>query len=129
MRLMHLGFKSYVIGEIVTPPVNPNDVFLTISRTLSNEMISVAIDKAKNCKAKIAVISSKDDSYLLKKTDIFVIVPDSKSNTINIPETNTPLGTLFEISTMVFLDCVVIELMRRLGITEKDMEARHANIQ
>lgn len=129
MRLMHLGFKSHVISEVVTPPVNSDDVFLTISRTLSNELISVVIDKAKNCKAKIIVISSKDDSYLLKKADNFVIIPDFKSNTANIPELNTPLGTLFEISTMMLLDCVVVELMSRLGITEKDMEARHANIQ
>jgi 6-phospho-3-hexuloisomerase len=129
MRLMHLGFNSHVIGEVVTPPVNPDDVFLTISRTLSNELISVAIDKAKNCKAKIIVISSKDDSYLLIKADNFVIVPDFKSNTANISEMNAPLGTLFEISTMMLLDCVVIELMSRLGITENDMEARHANIQ
>src|SRR5947209_18151169 len=28
MRLMHAGFKSYVVGEMVTPPVGPGDVFL-----------------------------------------------------------------------------------------------------
>src|ERR1700676_840936 len=27
MRLMHAGFKSYVVGEMVTPPVGPGDVF------------------------------------------------------------------------------------------------------
>ena len=128
MRLMHLGFKSHVIGEVVTPPVNPDDVFLTISKTLSKELISVAIDNAKNCKAKIIVISSKDDSSLLKKADNFVIMPDYKSNTAKISELNAPLGTLFEISTMILLDCVIIELMDRLGINEKDMKARHANI-
>ena len=128
MRLMHLGFKSHVIGEVVTPPVNPDDVFLTISKTISNTLISTAIDNAKNCKAKIIVISSKDDNSLLKKTDNFVIIPEFKSNTAKISELNAPLGTLFEISTMILLDCVTIELMDRLGITEKDMEARHANI-
>ena len=29
MRLMHAGFKSYVVGEMVTPPVGPGDVFFT----------------------------------------------------------------------------------------------------
>jgi 6-phospho-3-hexuloisomerase len=29
MRLMHAGFKSYLVGEMVTPPVGPGDVFLT----------------------------------------------------------------------------------------------------
>jgi 6-phospho-3-hexuloisomerase len=27
MRLMHAGFSSYVVGEMVTPPVRPGDVF------------------------------------------------------------------------------------------------------
>jgi 6-phospho-3-hexuloisomerase len=29
MRLMHAGFKSYVVGEMVTPPVGPGDIFFT----------------------------------------------------------------------------------------------------
>src|SRR6476620_10647785 len=29
MRLMHAGFKSYVVGEMVTPPVLGGDVFFT----------------------------------------------------------------------------------------------------
>ena len=28
MRLMHAGFKSYVVGEMVTPAVGPGDLFL-----------------------------------------------------------------------------------------------------
>ena len=30
MRLMHAGFKSYVVGEMVTPPVGRGDVFLLV---------------------------------------------------------------------------------------------------
>ena len=40
-----------------------------------------------------------------------------------------PLGTLFEIGTMVFLDSIIAELMHRLGKTEKEMKARHATIE
>jgi 6-phospho-3-hexuloisomerase len=29
MRLMHAGFKSYVVGEMVTPPVGAGDIFFT----------------------------------------------------------------------------------------------------
>ena len=30
MRLMHAGFKSYVVGEMVTPPVGPGTSFLPV---------------------------------------------------------------------------------------------------
>jgi D-arabinose 5-phosphate isomerase GutQ len=29
MRLMHAGFKSYVVGEMVIPPVGAGDIFFT----------------------------------------------------------------------------------------------------
>ncbi|MCW4038461.1 MAG: SIS domain-containing protein [Candidatus Bathyarchaeota archaeon] len=128
MRLMHLGFKSHVIGEVITPAVNAEDVFIVISRTLSNKAIPPAINIAKNCKARIVVITSKD-SPTLKKADNLLVVPDLKSNAVRTPSANTPLGTLFEISTMVLLDCAVAELMHRMGITEEEMEARHANVE
>ena len=129
MRLMHLGFKSHVIGEVITPAVNAEDVFLVISRTLSNKVIPPAIDVAKSYKARIVVITSKGDSPTLKKADNLIVIPDLKSNAVRTSSANTPLGTLFEVSTMVLLDCVVSELMHRMGITEKEMEARHANIE
>jgi 6-phospho-3-hexuloisomerase len=129
MRLMHLGFKSYVIGEVITPAINAEDVFIVISRTLSNKAIPPAINIAKNCKARVVVITSKEDSPPLKKGDDLLVVPDLKSNATKTPSANTPLGTLFEVSTMVLLDCVVAELMHQMGITEEEMEARHANIE
>jgi len=129
MRLMHLGFKSYVISEVTTPAVNAEDVFIVISRTLSNEVIPPVIDIATKCKARIVVLTSKRDSPTLKKADDLLVVPDLKSNADRTPSANTPLGTLFEVSTMVLLDCVVAELMHRMGITEEEMEARHANVE
>jgi 6-phospho-3-hexuloisomerase len=43
--------------------------------------------------------------------------------------TLAPLGTLFEISVLVFLDSLIVELMGRLKITEDDMRVRHATIE
>ena len=44
-------------------------------------------------------------------------------------ELMAPLGTVFEISLMTFLDGVVVELMRRLGLTESELKKRHATIE
>jgi 6-phospho-3-hexuloisomerase len=38
---------------------------------------------------------------------------------------NAPLGTMFELSIMVFLDSIIAEIMQRLGIHEIDMRKRH----
>jgi D-arabinose 5-phosphate isomerase GutQ len=42
-------------------------------------------------------------------------------------EAMAPLGTVFEISLMTFLDAVVVELMHRLSLGESEL-ARHAAI-
>ncbi len=128
MRLMHLGFKSYVVGETVTPAVGAGDIFLVVSKTLSHEPLSVAVDEAKRFRARIAVITS-GDGHVLEKADSLVVIPDLKSAVVEASETCLPMGTLFEISAMVLLDCVVAELMSRLNVTEEDVEKRHANIQ
>lgn len=41
----------------------------------------------------------------------------------------TPLGSIFEINSMVFLDSLVVEFMHRLGRTEADLKRRHATIE
>ena len=37
-----------------------------------------------------------------------------------------PLGTVFEDATLLFFDALVPGLMKRLGLTEKDMRNNHA---
>jgi len=40
-----------------------------------------------------------------------------------------PLGTLFELSTMVFLDGVIVLLMKEGKVSEEEMKKRHANLE
>ncbi len=129
MRLMHMGFKSYVIGEVVTPAVGVKDIFLVISKNLTDGALLLVAEMAENLGARVILITSSEDSSKLKKAGGFILIPDLKSSTTTIPEVQIPLGTLFEISATIVLDCVVGELMYRLGITEVQMEKRHANIQ
>ena len=37
----------------------------------------------------------------------------------------TPLGTAFELTTLVFLDGIVSELMEKMKQTESDLQSRH----
>jgi len=42
---------------------------------------------------------------------------------------NAPLGTMFELSCMIFLDSIIAELMQRIGASELDLRKRHANAE
>ena len=41
----------------------------------------------------------------------------------------TPLGTAFELTSLVFLDALVPELMDVMDVTEEDLKARHTNLE
>ena len=41
----------------------------------------------------------------------------------------TPLGTAFELTTLVFLDAIVSELMEKMEQTESDLKARHTVLE
>jgi 6-phospho-3-hexuloisomerase len=41
----------------------------------------------------------------------------------------SPLGTLFEVSTLIFLDALIAQLMDKMGKTEDDLKKRHTVLE
>lgn len=139
MRLMHLGFDVYVVGETIMPPMNPGDILIAVSGSGRTRTVVAVAEAAKATGAEIIALTSYPDSPLAKLADIVVRIPGRTKLAVEedylirqvrgIHEPLAPLGTLFEVTTMVFLDGIVIELMHRLGISEEEMKERHANIE
>jgi 6-phospho-3-hexuloisomerase len=48
---------------------------------------------------------------------------------LGIHEPLTPLGTLFELSAMIYLDALISEIVELMGKSEEDLARRHANIE
>lgn len=139
MRLMHLGFHVYVIGETITPAAGKGDVLVAISGSGRTMIVVTVAQVAKQVDAKVIAITSHPDSPLGKLADHIVFVPGRTKisdetdyfsrQILGIHEPLAPLGTLFEICSMVFLESIISELMHRLGKTEEDLRARHATIE
>jgi 6-phospho-3-hexuloisomerase len=139
MRLRHLGARSYVVGETITPSVEEGDLLVAISGSGSTQIVVAAAEAAKRMKAKVAAITTYYDSPLGRLADLVVFVPGRTKlasmddyfarQILGIHEPLSPLGTLFEDASMVVLDAVVAELMKRLGKNESELARRHANIE
>lgn len=139
MRLMHLGINVFVIGETVTPAIEEGDLLITISGSGETTSVVSAAKIARNAKAKVALITSYPDSSTGKLADCIVMV---KGRTKLLGDKDflmrqikgehyslAPLGTLFEISVLIFMDSLVAELMARLKKSEDYMRMRHATIE
>jgi 6-phospho-3-hexuloisomerase len=138
MRLMHLGFDVYVFGEVVTPAVKKNDLAIAVSGTGETGPVNETAKIAKHHGAKIAVVTSNADSSLGRLADNIVTIrgrteADETSflerQVTGVSISLTPLGTLFEINVMVFLDSVIAGLIAALEKKEEELAARHSNLR
>ena len=135
MRLMHLGFNVYFVGETTTPAVQPEDLVIAVSGSGGTPSIASLGVISKKIGSTLAVITSNKDSTLGGISDIVVIIPGRpkedviyedyhERRMIGYPQL-APLGTIFEISALVFLDAVISELMVRTGASEAELKKRH----
>lgn len=139
MRLLHLGFNSYVLGDTIVPSISKGDIAIAISGSGRTQLIVTAAEAAKKVGATVVAITSYPDSPLGALADLVVWVPGRAKTSriedffarqiLGIHEPLAPLGTLFEDTAAIFLDGVIYALMKRLKVNEEDMAARHANIE
>jgi 6-phospho-3-hexuloisomerase len=141
LRLMNLGFNVYFLGETITPAAEKGDLLIAISGTGTTKMVLTASAAARDIGARVIAITSFPESPLGKLADLIVEVKGrTKAGTpkekdyltrqiMGVGEPLTPLGSIFEINSMVFLDSLIVELMHRLGSTEADMKRRHATLE
>ncbi len=139
MRLMHLGFNVYVLGETITPAVTEGDIIIAVSGSGTTQIVVSVAEAAKRMGARVIAVTSFPESPLAKISDHVVRIPGrtkvSKEvdyfarQVLGIYEPLAPLGTLFEDAAMVFFDGLVVALMQALNVTEEQMMRRHANIE
>ena len=128
-RLMHLGIKSCFISDAVTYQYTKNDLLILISG--SGETIStVAIaQKAKQIGGKIVLLGSNPMSTIGKISDHVIEIKGKSKDVAQSQKSLAPYTSLFDISALAVLDSIGGLLMNKLGVTEADIDRRHASIE
>lgn len=126
MRLTHSGYKVSMVGEIVTPSIQAGDLFVVISGSGGTETLLPLVKKAKSMGAKVAVLSMKDKSPMAEMADLVIQVGNDGSYG-KVYE--MPMGTTFELSTLIYLEGTIAKIMHAKGLTEEGMRAIHANLE
>jgi 6-phospho-3-hexuloisomerase len=141
MRLMHLGFTTFVVGETITPAMHPNDLLVIFSGSGRTRAIADIAEIGKEIGGRIALITANHESRIGKMADVVVIM-ESQRDKIRDETAEfevrqmtgehrsfAPLGTLFETAAMIFTDACISRLMEISRIDEKQLQDRHANIE
>ncbi|WP_031433505.1 6-phospho-3-hexuloisomerase [Methylomarinum vadi] len=126
MRLMHGGYDVSVVGEIVTPSIKKGDLLIIISGSGETEQLIAYTKKAKQIGAKIVLISAKSDSSIGDLADTVLQIGKAEQYA---KVKGMPMGTVFELSTLFFLEATISHIIHEKGIEEEVMRSRHANLE
>jgi 6-phospho 3-hexuloisomerase len=128
IRLVHLGFQTFVIGESITKPVQKGDLVVIVSGSGETIPAVMTAEISHNLGANVVSITAKKKSEIAKFADVTLFI------SINYDDDNerkqfAPLGTLFEASVWIILDAIIADILDSKNETEDIMRKRHATLE
>lgn len=127
IRLVHLGFQTFVIGETIGAPVQKDDLVFLISGSGETIPAVMTAQIAHKIGATVVAVTGEKDSKITRHSDITLLLEPTQDTKER--RSYAPLGTLFEASSWVLLDSIVAELMDQKQETEESMRSRHATLE
>jgi len=127
IRLVHLGFQTFVIGETITAPVKKGDLVIIVSGSGETIPAVMTAEIAHNLDANVVSITAKKKSKIARYADVTLYISASCDEIER--KKFAPLGTLFEASVWILLDGFIAELLDSKNETEETMRSRHATLE
>ena len=128
-RLMHLGIKSCFVSDAVTYRYGKKDLLILISGSGETTSPKAIAEEAKVIGGKIALFTGNLKSTIARLSDLTIKVEGKSKEKAISQDSLAPFSSLFDISTLSILDSIGASLMVLLGITENDIDKRHASIE
>lgn len=124
MRLVHLGYHPYVIGETNTPVMRKNDQFIAVSGSGESGSVLLEAKKAKKAGCEVFVITCKEASTLAKMADHLLIIPGTVKSDTNRSSIQL-LSSLFDQSLHLVLDAIALMLSYKDHFSNEAATSNH----
>ena len=130
MRLMHFGFDVYVVGETVTPAIQPGDLLIIASGSGSTSTLVAVAQRCKQAGADLALITTRPESPIGELADHIVYLeaftsklPDSGIKSVQLG------GNTFEQGVLLIGDAIIIDIAGSSPEKNAELMTRHANLE
>lgn len=121
MRLSHLGYTSYMIGDTTLPRIEKGDLILINSSSGETQSIVLLAKIAKQHGGKIITISSREGSTLSKLADLRVIYKEINSKQL--------MKTAYEQFSFILFDKMAFDIFKVSGRTLDFVENNHSILE
>lgn len=128
MRLMHIGYTVFVIGETITPSIAAGDVLVAVSGSGSTSSVVGPAEKAVQNGVAVIGVTSSQDSPLAQLSSTVIIVPGA-TKAENSVQSMQLLSTLFDQTVHITLDLLALKLSRRDHTSNASAKATHSNME
>ncbi|MDD2980066.1 MAG: 6-phospho-3-hexuloisomerase [Hespellia sp.] len=128
MRLMQIGYQSYVVGETTTPSVGTDDLLIVASASGETGSVCSAADDAAKQGTDVLVITGSQESTLSRNHKPLIQI-DAATKFSESKASIQPLGSLFEQMLLMIFDAVILKMSMENEDTNKKMAQRHASIE
>ena len=128
-RLMHLGIKSCFVSDAVTYRYSEVDLLILVSGSGETTSPKAIAEEAREIGGKVALLTGNINSKIATLSDLVIKVEGKSKEKAISQDSLAPFTSLFDISTLSILDSIGASLMVLLGITEDDIDKRHASIE
>jgi len=129
MRLMHLGLRVHVVGEVTTPAIGPDDLLVAASGSGRTASVVRAAETAVSVGARVAGLTTAAGSPLAELSTLSVLVPAAQKLDRSGAASTQYAGSLFEQSVVLLGDALFDALWHRSGQQADDLWPRHANLE
>lgn len=145
MRMLHLGFDVYVVGETITPALQPGDILVVFSGSGETHSMVTFSGTVKDLGGIVCLITASSDSKMSRIADCVVNLGDLtgyyRGDTSTFEERQmtgqyrsaapafAPLGTMFETLALIFSDAVISALMEAKKEGAGELKGRLANME
>ncbi|MFC9355373.1 6-phospho-3-hexuloisomerase [Rhodococcus sp. NPDC057014] len=128
MRLMHLGLRVHVAGEVTAPAVGSGDVLIAVSGSGTTASVIGAADTARKVGAAVVAVTIAAESPLAQRADETLVLPAADKQDHSAAITAQYAGSLFEQSVLLAFDALFQALWNNADQTAERLWERHANI-
>lgn len=128
MRLMHLGLRVHVAGEVTAPAVRAGDVLIAVSGSGTTASVVAAADTAGRVGAAVVAVTTARDSPLAQRADEVLVLPAADKQDHSAARTAQYAGSLFEQSVLLAFDALFHALWSSVDQSAETLWERHANI-
>lgn len=129
MRLMQIGFTTYVVGETITPAIGSGDLLIVVSGSGQTPHSKEILKIAKESGAYTYLITASKNSCMGELAEGKIIIPGPTKLSSGKIASEQIAGSLFEQGTFIFLECSIQLIIKKLNISHQEIMLRHTNLE